>query len=267
MDNDTLRWFAPDVVAELAVVKEWIATGGFASGWRDVLKVLVSAILHKRLSELREVHYTYIVDRSKTTRRPTRLVDSSSEIVKKIMASFIQFEISRNRLLRAGMMPGGRQCDPTFITSSSEEGIRCVGTEIDLVVTSPPYFGMNDYVRSQYLTHLVFPDSKFSNQLSLEIGARRDRRSAARLNDYLLVLERSFKEIGMRVSAGGCVAVILGTSITTSASIRPQLGALERALRAAEMKMLWAGSRRVIYRKINNTPFREEHIWVLRKGD
>jgi hypothetical protein len=267
IDSDAIRWFAPEVIAELAVLKEWIFNGELASFWQDVLKVLISSILHKRLSELREVHYTYIVDRSRTTRPPKRTVDASSEIIRKIMTTFIQFEVSRNRLERAEMMPALDRSDPTFITGSSDEGVQQVGPGIDLVVTSPPYFGMNDYVRSQYLTYLIFPDPNFHNQLKLEIGARRDRRSLAKLNDYLSVLDKSFKEIGLRVSDGGCLAVVLGTSFTSAASVRPQLEALESALRAAEMKVLWMGSRRVIYRKINNTPFREEHIWVLRKAD
>jgi DNA modification methylase len=267
IDSDAIRWFAPDVIAELAVAKHWISTGAAAAAWGEVLPILVSSILHKRLSEFREVHYTYIVDRSKTTHRPTRSVDAFAEISRKIVGSFIQFDVARTRLERAGMMPSSSQPDPAFIMTTSEEGVRHVGGEIDLVVTSPPYFGMNDYVRSQYLTQLVFPSANFEEQLGLEIGARRSRRSMPRLNDYLAILERSFKEMGARMNNGGCLAIILGTSYSSSASVRPHLDALENAVRAAEMKMLWHSTRRVIYRKINNTPFREEHIWVLRKAE
>ena len=267
IELDAVRWFAPHVLAELAVIKGWMASGEIVGAWNESMVVLVSAILHKRLSELREVHYTYIVDRSRTKEAPSSNVNTQSEIIKKITSTFVQFEVTRHRLERAGMMPSLEQDDPIFITGSSEECLTGLGQEIDLVVTSPPYFGMNDYVRSQYLTQLIFPDSAFDRYLSLEIGTRRNRRNLVRLNEYLELLSRCFKEIGMRMRLGGCVAVILGTSHASTASVRPQLEALEDTLAAAELKMLWAGTRRVIYRKINNTPFREEHIWVLRKAE
>jgi DNA modification methylase len=267
IDPEAIRWFMPQVLEELAIVKDWIANGETVAAWREAVAVLVSAVLHKRLSELREVHYTYIVDRSRTKRAPSRDVDTYSEIIKKITGTFVRFEITRNRLERAGVMPGIARSDPVFLTGSSEECVMRVAPDIDLVITSPPYFGMNDYVRSQYLTHLIFPDDAFEHQLDLEIGTRRNRRSMVKLDEYLELLIRCFKEIGMRMRVNGCVAVVLGTSHASRASVRPGLDALENALSAAELKMLWTGTRRVIYRKINNTPFREEHIWVLRKAE
>src|SRR6266496_1723489 len=255
MEPDAIRWFAPQVLAELAIVKDWMANGEIVRGWSEVVLVLVSAVLHKRLSELREVHYTYIVDRSRTKKVPSRPVDTYSEIGNKITSTFVRFEVTRHRLERAGMMPGPGESGPTFLTGSSEEGLAEVRPEIDLVVTSPPYFGMNDYVRSQYLTQLIFPDPMFERQLELEIGTRRNRKNVAKIDEYLAVLSRSFKEVGARMRVGGYVAVILGTSHVSPSSIRPQLTTLESTLCGAELKVLWTGTRRVLYRKINNTPF------------
>jgi len=266
LQPDATRWFTHEVLTELAIVKEWMVDGDVVRGWRETAEILVSSILHKRLSELREVHYTYIVDRSRTKKSPSRGVDAYAEIVSKIKSTFIRFEVTRHRLERAEMMPDLTREGPIFLTGSSEDRLAEVSPEIDLVVTSPPYFGMNDYVRSQYLSELIFPDPTFDRQLELEIGTRRNRRSIVKLDEYLAVLSRCFKEIGIRMSVGGCVAVIVGASHASRASVRPQISTLEDTIWAGELKLLWAGTRRVIYRKINNTPFREEHIWVLRKA-
>jgi DNA modification methylase len=265
IQSDAARWFTPAVLRELAIVKQWIACGDAVRGWSSTAEVLVSSILHKRLSELREVHYTYIVDRSRTKTSPSSEVDAYTEIVNKIANTFVRFEVTRRRLERAGMMPESAQEGPAFITASSEDPLAEVVPDVDLVVTSPPYFGMNDYVRSQYLTELIFPDPTFWRQLQLEIGTRRNRRSATKLDEYLAVLSQCFKQVSIRMRVGGCVAVIAGASQSSHASVRPEISALENAICAAELKLLWTGTRRVIYRKINNTPFREEHIWVLRK--
>jgi hypothetical protein len=163
------------------------------------------------------------------------------------------------------MMPDREQSGPVFFTASADERLADFDEGIDLMVTSPPSFGMNDYVRSQYLTQLIFPDAMFRENLALEIGARRNRNSVAKLNEYLELLGRCFKSIGARMHAGGCVAVILAASAPSRASIRPQLDVLQDRLSSPDMKLLWTGSRRVIHRKINNTPFRDEHIWVLRR--
>lgn len=264
-DADAMRWFSHDILSELAIVKRWITEGTVVSLWRDVVKVLVSAVLHKPLSELREVHYTYIVDRSRTKRIPTHSINGQQVITEKIRQTFVQFEVARHRLERAEMMPSPQQADPYFISGSSDECLAQLTTDIDLVVTSPPYFGMNDYVRSQYLTQLIFPDEQYQSHLDLEIGTRRNRNSPIKANEYLTMLSKTFKQIGAKASVGACVAVILGTSRASQDSIRPSLEALETSLYGSDLYKVWSGTRRVLYRKINNTPFREEHIWVFRK--
>jgi DNA modification methylase len=263
--QDANRWFAPHVLAELAVVKEWVATGENAQNWMDVILILVSSILHRRLSELRHVHYTYVVDRSKAKYPPKNTPDAYSEVRNKLTGTFVRFEVTQNRLRRAGISPNTLR-DPLFVAGNSEYCLSSIVSEVDLVITSPPYFGMNDYVRSQYLTWLIFPWDTFDSDVVLEMGTRRDRRSSVKLDRYLDSLGSCFKTVGQMLSPGGHLAVVMGTSHASNASVRPEIDDLSTALAMADLRPIWRGVRRVVYRKINNTPYREEHIWVLRKG-
>ncbi|HEX3960602.1 MAG TPA: DNA methyltransferase [Trebonia sp.] len=265
-EQDAIRWFTPSVLSELAIIKDWMASSGTVSDWSDVVLVLVSSILHRRLSELRHVHYTYVVDRSRAKHPPKNTPDPYSEVKKKITSTFIRTEVTRSRLERAGVFPSSLQTPPLFVVGNSEKSLSSIDSEVDLVVTSPPYFGMNDYVRSQYLTWLIFPWDTFDRDVALEIGTRRDRRSAVKMNQYLDSLGVCFKTIGQMLRVGGHAAVVMGTSHTSAASVRPEIDDLSAALSMADLHPIWRGVRRVVYRKINNTPYREEHIWVMRKG-
>jgi hypothetical protein len=266
IEQDANRWFTHSVLAELAVIKEWMASGENAQKWSDVILVMISSILHRRLSELRHVHYTYVVDRSRTKQPPKNVPDTYAEVRNKLTSTFVRFEVTQKRLKRAGISPNAIQ-EPLFVAGDSEHCLPNVVSEADLVITSPPYFGMNDYVRSQYLTWLIFPWGTFNSDVMLEIGARRDRRSSVKLNRYLDSLGACFKATGQVLRPGGYVAIVVGTSHASAASARPEIDDLAAALKMADLRPIWSGVRRVVYRKINNTPYREEHIWVMRKDN
>src|SRR5947199_6282482 len=65
---------------------------------------------------------------------------------------------------------------------------------VHLVVTSPPYYNMTDYVSSQRLSNLWF-NSNGNQVRTQEIGARYKRHRITALEEYLRGMRESFSEI------------------------------------------------------------------------
>jgi DNA modification methylase len=82
---------------------------------------------------------------------------------------------------------------------------------VDAVVTSPPYFGMTDYVRSQRLTYLWF-DWPFDESRSQETGARYKRHRQTAYDEYMGELETSFSEIARVLKRGAVCGIVAGES-------------------------------------------------------
>ena len=68
-------------------------------------------------------------------------------------------------------------------------------TEVDLIITSPPYPRMIDYVKSQRMS-LGFLNKTFNEYVSQEIGARCRRSRKGTLEEY----ENSMKQINCHLS-------------------------------------------------------------------
>ena len=151
---------------------------------------------------------------------------------------------------------------PRIIHGQSERLGTQLARDVDLIVTSPPYFGMNDYVRSQYLSQLVQPWSSFDEDLQVESGSRRNRRSPERLAHYLESMRLSIEAIAGSLSPEGHLAIILGGSKSKLASAHSLVPGVQEMLHAAGMQLIWEGQRRVRYRKINSGGHTSEAIWV-----
>ncbi len=100
----------------------------------------------------------------------------------------------------------------TCIRESSITALERVNTaSVSLVLTSPPYFGVHDYAKSQRLSMewLGYDIAQIRDQ---EIGARskRARRSAA--NDYLEEMTEVFGAAHRVLKPGGWLAMIVGES-------------------------------------------------------
>lgn len=86
-----------------------------------------------------------------------------------------------------------------------------LGNPIDLIVTSPPYLGVIDYVLSNRLTY-YWMGWNIPEEISNEIGARRyrDRKAASSdyLNEMILVRDNWYAQL----KVGGFLAIVIGSS-------------------------------------------------------
>jgi DNA modification methylase len=81
----------------------------------------------------------------------------------------------------------------------------------DLVVTSPPYYNVTDYVKSQRLSNLWFGVDT-SSLKKLEIGARYKRGRQDSLGEYLASMRDAMIEITRVLKQGKFCCVVLGES-------------------------------------------------------
>ena len=79
---------------------------------------------------------------------------------------------------------------------------------VDLVVTSPPYPNMTDYVKSQRLSY-YFLGFDLNEDLRKEIGARSKRSKKNALQSYFEDMRKSIEKISEKLKVGGYVCFIM----------------------------------------------------------
>lgn len=264
IDLGAIRWFIQPVLAEIAVLKQWILHNGrLTKKWRNPLTVTLSSLLQGRFSIARDYHYTYVVDNSRVKDEARGKVDVQGLFANKLLDNMIQGQIARERLMRTNN--GSSVPDPEFVWGRAQQIDTMFERKIDFVVTSPPYFGMNDYVRSQYLTWLIFQWNEYNEDLMRESGSRRSRNSRTSLESYFADMYKSFSGIYRVLSKEGYLALVLGNSTTKLAREIDPVTELGKQLIDIGFIRIWEGRRRVRFRKINNTPFRDEVIWIFQR--
>ncbi|HET6297011.1 MAG TPA: hypothetical protein VFG33_26735 [Kribbella sp.] len=259
---DAEQWFSRQALRDIVVAKRWLAS--IAGEARvSILRAILSSLLH-RSSELRDVHYTYIVDRSRTLAPPATAANLPADYRDKIVRVARGAAVAHAELVATGCDLGLDNA-PALIAMRAQDLDQGVQSRVDVVVTSPPYFGMNDYVRSQYLSWLVDPWPGYSDDLANEAGARRDRRNVQRLGEYLVAMDEAFAKVYDVLRPGGLLAIVVGQSQTRLAKEHDPVANLREALRARGFVSVWESERRVRFRKINNIRNPVESLWVFER--
>ena len=134
----------------------------------------------------------------------------------------------------------------------------------DLVVTSPPYLGMIDYVKANRLTYM-WMGWALERDRSEEIGARYRRGSRTAIEGYLASMAAAVSEIARILKPGGFCAVVLGASRRY-----PQAAMAALDLFAGVLRPFWGPTPRVPTRRRvsdrrGSSPV--EWLCVLRKDE
>lgn len=96
----------------------------------------------------------------------------------------------------------------------------------DLIVTSPPYFGVSDYVKAQRLSMEWFGYDIEPLRLS-EIGARSKRRRKAAAEEYLEEMKEALRRMVGLVKPGGVISMVIGESDSREAVVDKVVTSLE----------------------------------------
>jgi DNA modification methylase len=128
------------------------------------------------------------------------------------------------------------------------------------VVTSPPYFGVTDYVKAQRLSMEWFglPIEEFRQQ---EIGARSKRHRRTAVGEYQADLEKTFRNTFDWLVPGGYCAVIVGESASRARVIAD----LRDAIVHIGFQLVADINRRVSSQRRQAPSVVGEHIMVFRR--
>jgi len=102
--------------------------------------------------------------------------------------------------------------------------------EIDLILTSPPYYGVADYVKAQRLSFLWFHEdvlkvegygySDFENLRKKETGARSKRYNIQSFVDYMKYMESYISDSFKVLKPNGFLVLIIGDSKARSETLK-----------------------------------------------
>jgi DNA modification methylase len=87
---------------------------------------------------------------------------------------------------RAGFDPKSQIEESSFIQQNIKDEWRRIERKVDIILTSPPYAGVTDYVKGQRLSFYWYPEWNFEDYAYKEVGARSKRARGNFFNDYLL---------------------------------------------------------------------------------
>jgi DNA modification methylase len=261
INSEVQNWFEETTLAELLSIHKYLQMETIDYKFL-ILKNIFSSILNKCCSQ-RE-HYTYITD---NCRPPDMLyrpaIKGYIEQLRLIGAAikFVQEQYKRihNKVwnpIQDGRVEFGDSRDLNTIDEN----------EADIVVTSPPYLGVNDYVRSMKLTYLFFNDSREKKSISNEIGARRKRQRKNAFEEYIQDMKESFHEISRVLKPDSYFCMIIGQGrgkVNKTGTIKILLDIL---IKNYEFSLLFEKNRKIKFRRIQVPGVSEESIIVLKKN-
>lgn len=204
------KWYLPSTISALR--KLWAYVQNYEGTLSDILTASFSAILLNVCREDR--HWGYVCDNSAPKPLYEKEKDVLSLFIRKV-DSYCQAYASRDSFCAAD----GRITlpEPAIVyTADAKEALQSIPSQsVDLVVTSPPYFGVADYVKAQRLTFEWLGYEIEPLRLN-EIGARSKRRRLMARSEYLNELTTVFGQVRRVLKPSSWCVIIFGESTTRS---------------------------------------------------
>ncbi len=146
------------------------------------------------------------------------------------------------------------------IAGDCKEVLKSVpGQSVDIVVTSPPYFGVSDYIKSQRLSMEWFGYS-VEPLRQKEIGARSKRHRKRALDEYIQEIHEALSGIRACLKPGGALILIVGQSSART----PIMTKVKNTLRQLGFDLCLEINRRVSSQRRQAPSIQDEHVFVCR---
>jgi hypothetical protein len=203
-DNALGDWYSEDTLSQLRFL--WKIVESKASGERDVLLALFSDVLFQcastggavtRTGKKRRHHWGWVAD----------------NVLPKEKVEHNAIALFRERLLALPIQEFllRRASGVLTILQQDARSLALQTASVDLVVTSPPYVGMIDYVHANRLIYLWMGWS-LQDERYAEIGARFRRNRKRAVEEYFSDMRSVRNEIIRVLKPGGFCALVLGES-------------------------------------------------------
>lgn len=214
------KWYHPDTADELKEIWGYIAqVRGEA---KKLLEFAFSGILVPACSETR--HWGYICDNTRPLEyHYVDAINLFSNILRKIEEAY---SCRDNELPSTILFP--MPAAQVFHGDCASVMQNLEAATVNLVITSPPYFGVVDYVKAQRLSMEWFGHN-INDFRAIETGARSKRHRASAYSQYLEDLERAFSQIARLLKPDGILAFLVGQSPRRKNPLPDLLAAAHRA--------------------------------------
>lgn len=241
------KWYHPQTLAQLRYI--WQLVEQQIGAERRTLSLLFSDLLFScastggsltKTGKLRRHHWGWIADNV----IPRQLVRHDA------VAGF------RNRL-RSLPAPTAVEYAP-IVLHGGAQSLDIPPQSVDLIVTSPPYVGVIDYVKANRLLYL-WMNWPFDEERAAEIGARYKRRRPLVVAEYLQEMAGCWHEFHRVLKPGGAAAIVIGES-------RAFPGTCERTIADLDalMPVTWGPIKRIpTRRRVTDRAAREALELVL----
>ncbi len=246
------KWYMPRTLADLGQL--WALRRSYRGIKRILCEAAFSAILMTVCRETR--HWGYVCDNS------TPKGNHQGEVLKEFLDTLSRLseaytERDAEVVARVGNLE--QIAEASVICGSTLEILRGMPSEsVDLILTSPPYFGVCDYVKAQRLSMEWF-ESEIEPLRPKEIGARSRRHKTEARELYLKELTEVFAEARRIVREKRKVATIVGESKTRA----PILEDFRNCLKSVGFTLELDVNRRVSSQRMQAPSIWSEHVFVL----
>ena len=246
-----LRWYHPSTYRELLLILHQI-TRLKNNMFRNCAKAIYSSILKSASSQSK--HWGWVCDN--VTPKPHEIQHKDAmEIFHKAFTSYTADSERFLRDIRERDKRATRKSMRRRVSVYCDDALRALRrmdhSSVDLVMTSPPYFGVADYVKSQRLTYLWFTDSltktegfrgeDFEWLRQREVGSRSFRHRQTSFQLYTSYMSR-FMHLAHRVlKPEAALAIVLGHSHARSSTA----DAIEGAAAEAGFRNYWSQDRNI----------------------
>jgi DNA methylase len=253
-DERLLDCFAPGTLGQLRYIWQLVEAAE-STELRNALLVLFSDLLFACASpgrattstgKRRRHHWGWVADNV----RPKRLVEHNA------------VELFEARLMSLPDRPQVRHPERILVLQEDVRQLALPPNSVDLIVTSPPYIGVIDYVRANRLLYMWMGWS-LEEEGNGEIGARFKRKRAQTLRDYLADMETAWTEIARVLRPGGHLAIVIGESRRYPGAAQESLRCLSRFMSQTWGPRVRSASRRRVSDRGANRAI--EYLHVFRK--
>lgn len=245
------KWYHPATLFELSVL--WTYIQGCSGVSRIMMEFCFSSILISACSETR--HWGYICDNTRPLDNSyTNAFSLFEDAVRELCAAYTE----RDRRLIKGTqtLPHVRfECDDAAVALRRHQD-----NEFALVVCSPPYFGVVDYVKAQRLTMEWF-GLDIQIYRTMETGARSKRTRLKAFEEYISDIKAVFVQVERVLQPGGYCCMILGQSTKRRETIPQLIDALNDAGLPLSMQIV----RDVALRRRQRPHINDESLLIFRK--
>lgn len=206
--NELKEWYEKGTFNQMAylILKYDCVENDLGETEYNLFKIALSDILTTVSSQNRG--WAYIADNVKPKEKDLKKKDAIERFnfcIRRIVEDFLEYRmILKDSLKEIYAESKNNILNVNFIDYEEQQQSGLV----DLIVTSPPYPKMIDYVKSQRLAFYLL-NRKYEDNLNTEIGARYYRNKKESLNDYLNAMKVCNGKLYNMLKTNGIMCYIL----------------------------------------------------------